>query len=118
MVARARRGRKTQLAQTLARDLAAGKAIEVFGFSSTLDPYGLVTRGGGIDDYGCFVFDEAPMVTKLNSSLSVDEKKALFLVDQSTSINARYHIARWPKGIPMVFTCQSFTNAVDICEAG
>ena len=75
-----------------------GKPNYIFG--SSIDPLGLLTRGGVMTRVGAVMLADVQLVTLMNTPLTETELKGLLLPYEAAHIRARYHKCILPENVP------------------
>ena len=106
MVGKAGQG-KSQLLHALARELtnrmmATDPQLCRYAFSKGIDPFGMLTKNGVMAVIAVFILTDFEMVSRCGQSLSFENAKNLFGVDELGEVPARYHVAHFPEFRPML----------------
>ena len=72
----------------LAREFCQRKAKLCYGFSASIDPYGLMTRSGKMKDLGCICLYDFTLTSRLDHRLGREETKGLLYTKERAHVPA------------------------------
>ena len=72
-------------------------------YTTAVDPLGILTEKGILNDCGAYTFSDFEAKTLMNCSLTDENWKGLFSVEEIGSLPARYHVATFQAKIAKLF---------------
>ena len=81
-------GGKSEFMHALAREFCQRKNKVCYGFSASIDPYGLMTKTGKIKELGCLCLYDFSLVSRLDHRLGREEIKGLLYSKERAHIPA------------------------------
>ena len=97
-------GGKSEYMHALAREFCKRKAKPCYGFSASIDPYGLMTKSGKMKDLGCICLYDFTLVSRLDHLLGREEVKGLLYTKERAHVPARYHQCILYEWVPRVWS--------------
>lgn len=95
---------KSECMHALAREFCQRKGKTCYGFSASIDPYGLMTRSGKNKDLGCICLYDFALTSRLDQVLSREEIKGLLYTKERAHVPARFHQAILYEWIPRMWS--------------
>jgi hypothetical protein len=102
---------KTTLVRAIAQELTDRVGKDSFAESTSLDPFGLLTKLGGCARLGAIAVSDFDMMTLMNEKMSDADAVGLFNVEDGASYKCRYHPAQFEKNVPRLFAVNPTVNA-------
>ncbi len=112
-------GGKSEFMHALAREFCQRNGKTCYGFSASIDPYGLMTKSGKIKDLGCICLCDFVLASRLDHRLGREEVKGLLYTKERAHVPARYHQAIFHEWVPRMWSVNygvDDRNAVDETE--
>jgi len=112
-------GGKSEFMHALAREFCQRNGKTCYGFSASIDPYGLMTKSGKIKDLGCICLYDFVLASRLDHRLGREEVKGLLYTKERAHVPARYHQAIFHEWVPRMWSVNygvDDRNAVDETE--
>ena len=88
---------KSSLLQALCKRFCIGAQKATFVFSKGLDPLGLMTKTGQMDDHACFAFTDFEFKSQKDTPLTFEEIKGLVDTNEPANYAARWSDAVLPR---------------------
>ena len=95
---------KTELAKALCREFCQRNGKDKYGFSNGIDPYGVMTKSGKINELGAIGFDDFELKSRGNVRISEENVKQLIYVKMNATVPAMYYPATFNKLVPRVWS--------------
>ena len=102
---------KSSLQRALSREFSARRKKTVYYEAKAVDPMGILTKEGKMDEFGAIMISDYAMTSLMNTSLDEEDKKSLFQPEERGSVKARYHTAVIPLHMPRTFSCNANNDA-------
>ena len=97
-------GGKSEFMHALAREFCQRKGKTCYGFSASIDPYGLMTKSGKMKDLGCICLYDFTLTSRLDHLLGREEVKGLLYTKERAHVPARYHQAILYEFVPRMWS--------------
>ena len=88
----------------LAREFCQRNGKACYGFSASIDPYGLMTKSGKMRDLGCVCLYDFTLTSRLDHLLGREEIKGLLYTKERAHVPARYHTAILYEWVPRIWS--------------
>ena len=86
--------------------------------AKAVDPMGILTREGKMEDFGAIMISDYNMKSLMNTALDEEDKKSLFQTEERGSVKARYHTVVLPMHMPRTFSCNADNDSGGHVDAG
>jgi len=97
-------GGKSEFMHALAREFCQRNGKACYGFSASIDPYGLMTKSGKMRDLGCVCLYDFTLTSRLDHLLGREEIKGLLYTKERAHVPARYHTAILYEWVPRIWS--------------
>jgi hypothetical protein len=101
---------KTTLIRAIAQELTDRVGKDTFAESTSLDPFGLLTKLGGCTPLGAIAVSDFDMITLQNEKMSDADAVGLFNVEDGAGYKARYHPVQFERNMPRLFAVNPTVN--------
>lgn len=95
---------KSEIMHGLSREFCQRKGKTCYGFSASIDPYGLMTKSGKIKELGCVSLYDFSLTSRLDQLLGREESKGLLYTKERAHVPARYHQAIFYEWVPRMWS--------------
>jgi hypothetical protein len=102
---------KTTLIRALAQEVTFRVGKDTFAESTSLDPFGFLTKLGGCARLGAIAVSDFEMISLMNEKMSDADAIGLFNVEDTASYKCRYHPAQFERFMPRFFAINPTVNA-------
>ena len=102
---------KTEVTEAIGAYVAKQWRFDYIYVADALDPLGVLTQNGKVQEIGAFVFSDIDLESCKNEPLTAEEKKRFFRVEKATTFRSRQATAELPRWRPRFISMNPGTNA-------